>query len=115
MVKTGNDGTKYVKSGVLLKYLSNFRRALEMPLINCEINLILTKSNRCFIIDDPVANQQPTFTITDAKLYVPVVTLSTQDNAKLLKQLNQVLKEQITEKNLNKNSRATKLIFRFLN
>ena len=115
MVKTGNDGTKNVKSRVLLKYLSNFRRALEMPLINCEINLILTKSNRCFIIDDPIANQQPTFTITDAKLYVPVVTLSTQDNAKLLKQLNQVLKEQITEKNLNKNSRATKLIFRFLN
>ena len=68
MFKTGNDGTKNVKSRVLLKYLSNFRRTLEMPLINCEINLILTRSNTCFIIDDPIANQQPTFTITDAKL-----------------------------------------------
>ena len=50
-----------------------------MPLINCEINLSLTWSNRCFIIDNPIAGQEPIFTITDAKLYVPVVTLSTQD------------------------------------
>ena len=55
-----------------------------MPLINCEINLVLTWSAKCFIIDDPIAGQEPTFTITDTKLYVPVVTLSTQDNAKLL-------------------------------
>ena len=55
-----------------------------MPLINCEINLILTWSNRCFIIDNPLAGQEPTFTITDTKLYASVVTLSTQDNAKLL-------------------------------
>ena len=58
-----------------------------MPLINCEIDLILTWSNRCFIIDNPTADQEPTFTITDTKRYVPVVTLSTQDNAKLLEQL----------------------------
>ena len=51
-----------------------------MPLINCEINLILTWSAPCFIIDAPIANQVPTFTITDAKLYVPVVTLSAQGN-----------------------------------
>ena len=49
-----------------------------MQLINCEINLILNWSNRCFIIDNTVAGQEPTFTITDTKLYVPVVTLSTQ-------------------------------------
>ena len=55
-----------------------------MPLISCEINLILTSPNRCFIIDNPIAGQEPTFTITDTKVYVPVVTLSTQDNAKLL-------------------------------
>ena len=55
-----------------------------MPLINCEIDLILTCSYRCFIIDNPIDNQEPTFTITDTKLSVPVVTLSTQDNAKLL-------------------------------
>ena len=58
-----------------------------MPLINCEINLILTWSNRCFIIDKPIVGQESTFTITDMKLYVPVITLSTQDNAKLLEQL----------------------------
>ena len=51
-----------------------------MPLINCEINLILTLSARSFIIDAPIACQESTFTITDTKLYVPVVSLSTQDN-----------------------------------
>ena len=59
-----------------------------MPLINCEVNLILTWSTDCDIIYTNVANQVPTFTITEANLYVPVVTLSTQDNAKLLPQLN---------------------------
>ena len=57
-----------------------------MPLLNCEINLILIWSASCFIIDAPVNNQVLTFTITDTKLYVPVITLSTQDNAKLLQQ-----------------------------
>ena len=55
-----------------LKYLSNVCRTLEMPLINCESA-------------GTIDNQVPTFTITDRKLYVPVVTLSTQDDAKLLK------------------------------
>ena len=58
-----------------------------MSLINCEINLILTLSNRCFIIDDPIAGQEPVFRITDIKPYVPVVLLSTKDNVKLLEQL----------------------------
>ena len=69
---------------VPLKYLKIFRRTLELSLINCEINLVLTWSENCFVIDSPVENQVPTFTIADTKLYVPVVTLSTQDNAKLL-------------------------------
>ena len=71
--KIENDDTKEVK--ISLKYLSNFWRALEMPLINCEINLILTWSMNCFIVDKSLNNQAPTFTITDTKLYVPVVTL----------------------------------------
>ena len=58
-----------------------------MPLINCEINFILTCSANCFIIDAPGNNHVPIFTMTDSKLYVPVVTLSTQDNAKILQQL----------------------------
>ena len=72
---------------VPLKYLSNFWRSLEMPLINCEVNLILTWSADCVITYTNVANQVPTFAITEANLYVPVVTLSTQNNAKLLPQL----------------------------
>ena len=64
-------------------------------LINCEINLILTWSNRCAIIDNPIDNQEPTYTITDTKFYVPVVTLSTQDDAKLLEQLKPGFKEAI--------------------
>ena len=55
-----------------------------MPLINCEINLILTCSANRVIIYTNVANQNPTYEITETKLCVPVVTLSKQDNAKLL-------------------------------
>ena len=51
-----------------------------MPLINCEINRILTWSKNCVIDFTNVANQNGVFEITDTKLYVPVVTLSTQDN-----------------------------------
>ena len=69
---------------VPLKYLSNFWRTLEIPLINCEIDLILTWSKNCVIIYTDVNDQVPTFTKTEANLYVPVVTLSIQDNAKLL-------------------------------
>ena len=57
-----------------------------MPLINCEFNLILTMPENCVIVSTDVANQNATFAISDTKLYVPVVTLSTQDNSKLLQQ-----------------------------
>ena len=93
--RIGDNGTKNVKIRVSLKYLSKFWSTLEMPLINCEINLILTWSNRYVIIDNPTAGQEPTFTITDTKLYVPFVTLSTQDNAKLLEQLKSGFKRTI--------------------
>ena len=66
-----------------------------MPLINCEVNLILTWSANCVIVSTNVANQGATFTITETKLYVAVVTLSTQDNAKLLTQLKSGLKRTI--------------------
>ena len=84
--QTNNAGTIDVELMAPLKYLSNFLRTLEMPLINCEIELILTWSTGCIIIYTDVANQGPTFTITETNLYVPVVTLSTQGNAKLLPQ-----------------------------
>ena len=57
-----------------------------MPLIDCEVNLILTWSATCVIIYTNALNQILTFTITETNLYIPVVTLLTQDNAKLLPQ-----------------------------
>ena len=85
--QTGNDGTKDVEIMVLLKYLSNFWRTLEIPSINREVNLILTWSSTCVLIATNIPNQNATFAITDTKLYVPVVTLSTQENTKFLQQL----------------------------
>ena len=82
----GDNGTKTVHIMVTLKHLSNFWRTLEMSVINCEINLILTFSANC-VISNFAANQATTFSITDTTIYVPVVTLSTQDNVKLLTQL----------------------------
>ena len=80
--KTPNDGnTKDVEIIVPLRYLSNFWRTLQMPLINCEVNLILTCSRDCVITN---FEGEGKFAITETKLYVPVVTLSTQCNAKLL-------------------------------
>ena len=93
--QTGDKGTKTVEIMVPLKYLSNFWRAFEMPLINCFVNLMLTWSANCVIVSTDVANQIATFAITDTKLYVPVVTLSTQDNAKLLEQLKSGFKRVI--------------------
>ena len=67
-----------------------------MSLINCEVNFILIWSVNCVVVSTNVANQVPTFTITEAKLYVPVVILSTQDNAKLLPQLKSGFKRTIS-------------------
>ena len=66
------DKEKDVEIMVPLKYLSNFWRTLEMPLINSEVNLILTWSSTCVVTNSAGAG---TFEITDTKLYVPVVTL----------------------------------------
>ena len=87
-----NNNVKDVEIMVSLKYLSNFWRTLETPLINCEVNLILTWSSTCVITDSTGAG---TFEITDTKLYVPVVTLSTQENTKLLQQLKSGFKRVI--------------------
>ena len=58
-----------------------------MLLINCEISLQLKRSKNCILVSGTAANQNPTFQVNDTKLYVPVVTLSTQGNIKLFKQL----------------------------
>ena len=80
-----------VKIAVPLKYLSNFWRSLEMPLINCKVELSLKWYERCLLT---VANTA-TFKITDAKLYVPIVTLKTEDNTKLSKLLSEGFKRSV--------------------
>ena len=80
--KNSDDGnTKNVEIVLPLKQLSNFWRSLKMPLISCEVNLILTWLSTCVVTSSTGGGR---FKLTDTKLYVPVVTLSTQDNAKLL-------------------------------
>ena len=94
--QTNNDGTINIEIMVPLKHLTNFWRTLEMPLINCKFKLILTWSENCVIIYTEIANQNPTFTITETTRHVPVVTLSTQDNVKLLLQLKSSFKRTIS-------------------
>ena len=73
--QTISEGKSNVEIAVPLKYLSNFWRTLGMPLINCEMNLILVWSENFFI--SAIANAT-IFAITDTKIYVLIVTLSTQ-------------------------------------
>ena len=89
-----------------------------MSLINCEINLDLKWSKNCVIVATDVADQEKTlFSTTDTKLYVPVVTLSTQDNAKQLKQLIFGFKRTFNwnKYQLKKSTERKKTIFRLLN
>ena len=89
---TENNGTKNgLKIAVPLKYLSNFWRSLEMPLISCKVELSLKWYGECLL----TAATTPTFKITDAKLYVAIVTLSVEDNAKLSKLLSKGFKRPI--------------------
>ena len=70
----------------------------EMPFNNCEINLDLNWSKNCVLLATNLAAQATTFSIADTKLYVPVVTLSTQDSTKLLEQLKSGFKRTINWK-----------------
>ena len=80
--QTGNNGMKNVEMMVKVKYLSNFWRIFEIPLINCE-----TWSANCFIMAGAFDNQVPIFVITDTKLHVLVVILSTRESSRLSEQL----------------------------
>ena len=79
---------------VPLKYLSNFWRTLKIPLINCEISLQLRWSRNCIVLAGTTNNQNPTIQIN-------VVTLSTQENIKLLKQLESGFKRTINWKKIS--------------
>ena len=98
-----NDGLlKNTKIAVPLKYLSNFFRSLEMPLINCKIHLELNWNNNCVMYgadtyagSDNVNNREATFKIRSTKLYVLIVTLSTKDNVNLTTQINKGFKRSV--------------------
>ena len=95
------DNKENVEIAVPLKYVSKFWRTLEMPLVNSEINLVLTWPENCVISS---TTRETKFKITDAKLYFPAVTLSIQYNSKLLKQLNSGF-----ERSINWNKYQTKV------
>ena len=101
-----NDTLTNAKVVIPLKHLSNFWKSLNIPLINCEIELILTWSKNCVLAemttrnaqgDNPaiVAPSSAKFKITDTKLYVPVVTLSQENDIKRLGQLKSGFKRTI--------------------
>ena len=88
---------------------------LKMPLINCKIDLDLNLSKKCLLVGKN-GDQEPVFSITDAKIYVEVVTLSTQDNEKLLEQLKSSFKRTTNwDRYESKIDRKTKLVVRLLN
>ena len=80
---------------VPLKYLSNFWRSLEIPFINCKVELKLRWTKHCVLsvastdnVNGSNDDNNISFTIRDTKLYVPLVTLSTRDKQKLSKLLS---------------------------
>ena len=88
-VADGNDRVfKAVKIAVPLKYLSNFWRSSETPLINCKIYLELNWTKDCVMSN--ITDTE--FKITNTKFYVPIVTLSSKDNVKFVKLLEEGLK-----------------------
>ena len=84
-VVADNITRRSVKVVVSLKYLSNFFRSLEMLLINCKIKLKLTWEKECVLSTD---DGNAVFIINDTKIYVPVVTLSKEDNKDFIEQQN---------------------------
>ena len=114
-VNNTNCFVQNAKIVVPLKYLSNFWRSLEIPLINCKIHLELNWIEDCILSS---AGDSAKFKITDSKLHVSIVTLSTKDNVKLTKQLSNGFKrstfwssyQTILEKVLNKGANIYKLL-----
>ena len=105
---TNIQGTKDIELAIPLKYLGNFWRALNMPLISCEVSLELKWDKNCVITsleqiviagaNPPARDNAPTgatLSITDCKLYVPVVILSKDDEIKLLTNLKSGFKREI--------------------
>ena len=114
-VLDGNITKRSVKVVAPLKYLSNFFRSLEMPLINCKIKLNLTWKKECVLSNQDGA---AVFIINDTKLYVPVVTLSKEDNKDFIEQQNKGFQRSIywneyKTKEVNENADAN--VFKYIN
>ena len=114
-VLDGNITKRSVKVVVPLKYFSNFFRSLEMPLINCKIKLNLTWKKECVLSNQAGA---AVFIINDTKMYVPVVTLSKEDNKDFIEQQNKEFQRSIywneyKTKEINKNADAN--VFKYIN
>ena len=92
-VNNTNSSVKNKKNVVPLKYLTNFWRSLEMLLTNCKIHLELNRIGDSIL---STSRDSAKFKITDAKLHVPIVTLSTKNNVNMAKQLSDRLKEQLS-------------------
>ena len=114
-VLDGNIAKRSVKVVVPLKYLSNFFRSLKMPLINCKIKLNLTWKKECVLSTDA---GDAVFIINDTKMYVPVVTLSKEDNKDFFEQQNKGFERSIywneyKTKEINANTDAN--VFKYIN
>ena len=108
-------GRLNVKVIVPLKYLSNFFRSLEMPLSNCKIKLNLTWKKECVL---STGAGEAVFIINDTKLYVPVVTLSKEDNKDFIDQQNKGFQRSIywseyKAKEINEDADAN--VFKYIN
>ena len=114
-VLNDNITKRSVKVVVPLKYLSNFFRSLEMPLINCKVKLNLTWKKECILSTDA---GNGVFIINDTKMYVPVVTLSKEDNKDFIEQQNKGFQRSIywseyKTKEINENADAN--VFKYIN
>ena len=106
---------------VPLKYLSNFFRSFEMPLINCRVKLNLTWKKRCVISTDAEGADGANaslFIINDTKLYVPNVTVSKEDNKDFIEQQNKGFQRSIywnEHKTKEKDEDGNNNIFKYIN
>ena len=98
--------TLHVEVTITLKYLSNFWRSLDLPMMDCEIQLNLLWTKDCVLIQHHNNITRKNFMITSTKLYVPVVTLSTDDNAKFLENVKQGFKRTIPWNNYSSETTA---------
>ena len=104
-----------VKVVVPLKYLRNFFRSLELPLINCKIKLNLTWKKECVLSTDA---GDAVFIINDTRLYVPVVTLSKEDNKNFIEQENKGFQRSIywnEYKTKEQNKNVANNVFKYIN